>query len=167
MDQQAEFLYRAINQKSMESFKQKQEAKMAMNADRSIGGQPSDIKKRPMITSYLVQHDSEPTPMGSSTSKPKNVHASEENAARIYTSKREYAKAEEIYRDILAERTKKLELNDPDVLDTMSSLANVLEKQNSTNKIEEAAKIRDAIRERALRKTSKPATKSKRLSSRR
>jgi hypothetical protein len=78
----------------------------------------------------------------------------EETQARTHTAKNEWAQAEKIYRDILAKRRQRLPLNHPDVLDTMSSLATVLERQN---KVKEAADVRTALKDRVLRQIPPPS----------
>ncbi|KAK3343370.1 hypothetical protein B0T25DRAFT_614349 [Lasiosphaeria hispida] len=80
--------------------------------------------------------------------------STEESLAKGHVAKKQWAQAETIYRDILAKRRKRLPLDHADVLDTMSSLATVLEQQNKTN---EAAEIRAALKDRVLRQIPPPS----------
>jgi len=77
----------------------------------------------------------------------------EEAQAKSHVAKKQWPQAETVYRDILAKRKKRLPLEHPDVLDTMSSLATVLEQQNKTK---EAAEIRATLKDRVLRQIPPP-----------
>jgi hypothetical protein len=78
----------------------------------------------------------------------------EESLAKGHITRKQWAQAETIYRDILVKRRKRLPLDHADVLDTMSSLATVLEQQRKTK---EAAEIRAAVKDRLLRQIPSPS----------
>ncbi|KAK0670209.1 hypothetical protein QBC41DRAFT_390211 [Cercophora samala] len=88
--------------------------------------------------------------MGCGGSKPANAFKVEEANARKLIMNKQYSQAEKIYRDILQARRQKFgqAVDHPDMLETMASLADVLERQKKTK---EAAEIRAALRDRLVR----------------
>lgn len=96
--------------------------------------------------------------MGCFSSKPKDEFEPQRAQARGLAAKKNYAQAEKVYREILMHQQKrqKLTLAHPDVLETMSSLADVLEQQN---KMKEATDIRNTIRDRLVRQLPKKAAR--------
>jgi len=96
--------------------------------------------------------------MGCCVSKPKDEFGPQRAQARGLAAKKSYAQAEKIYREVLLlqQQRQKLTLAHPDVLETMSNLADVLEQQNKTK---EATDIRNTIRDRLVRQLPKQAAK--------